>query len=225
MQIAIDGPAGSGKSTVARKIAKKLKFLYLDTGAMYRAVALECLEKKISFREGHELSRLLENMDLYFENDQLFVNGKNVTDAIRLPDLHEAASMVAQMPSVRRALVKRQQDLARCQNVVMDGRDIGTCVLPQAQVKFFLTASLQERAKRRCLELSFANHHVDIKKIEKSLSERDYRDTHREHSPLKKANDAIELDTTNLSIDEVITKILNQVEKVSKDGGHCEGSH
>jgi CMP/dCMP kinase len=190
--VAIDGPAGAGKSTVARAVARALGFTYLDSGAMYRTVALARL------RGRHDV----EALDIAIDNGTVRLDGEDVTHLIRTPEVSEAASAVAAEPAVRAALVAKQRELLAQGNWVAEGRDIGTVVAPDAQLKVFLTASPEERAKRRAAELGLP--------VEQVLSEqrgRDERDTTREHSPLRAADDAVEVDTTGLSIDQVVARI------------------
>lgn len=214
--IAIDGPAGAGKSTIAKKIAKQLGFIYVDTGAMYRAMALHILRKEISADDSAAISRACEDADItiIYENGEqvVLLNGENVNGLIRTEEVGNMASASSVNGDVRKKLVSLQQKLAKTADVIMDGRDIGTCVLPDANVKVYLTASSAVRAKRRFDELTAKGVACDFEKIEKDIIERDERDMNREISPLKQADDAILLDSSDLSIDEVVEKIIGLTE-------------
>lgn len=214
--IAIDGPAGAGKSTIAKKIAKQLGFIYVDTGAMYRAMALHILRKEISADDSAAISRACEDADItiIYENGEqvVLLNGENVNGLIRTEEVGNMASASSVNGDVRKKLVSLQQKLAKTADVIMDGRDIGTCVLPDANVKVYLTASSAVRAKRRFDELTAKGVMCDLDTIEKDIIERDERDMNREISPLKRADDAILLDSSDLSIDEVVEKIIGLTE-------------
>ena len=214
--IAIDGPAGAGKSTIAKKIAKQLGFIYVDTGAMYRAMALHILRKEISADDSAATSRACEDADItiIYENGEqvVLLNGENVNGLIRTEEVGNMASASSVNGDVRKKLVSLQQKLAKTADVIMDGRDIGTCVLPDANVKVYLTASSAVRAKRRFDELTAKGVMCDLDTIEKDIIERDERDMNREISPLKQADDAILLDSSDLSIDEVVEKIIGLTE-------------
>lgn len=210
-QIAIDGPAGSGKSTVAKQIAKQLNFKYLDTGAMYRAVALKGLNLGINL-ENEDEYRFLEDTKIDFQGERIFLDGVDVSSEIRSVEVSKLASLVAKFPYVRDMLVKEQQAIASDENVVMDGRDIGTVVLKDANLKVFLTASVEERAQRRLAERREKGlDSPDLATTIKEISERDYQDSHREVGPLKQADDAIYLDSSDLCIEAVIEKIISLV--------------
>ena len=215
--IAIDGPAGAGKSTIAKAVSKKLNFIYIDTGAMYRAVGLYYLNKNVDLENEFEINGLLDDIKIdltYIDGvQQIILNGENVSNLIRNEEVSSAASVVSTYKKVREKMVSIQQELARVNNVVMDGRDIGTVVLPNADLKIYLTASSEERAKRRYKELLEKGEEVDLETIKKDIEERDYRDMNRENSPLKQADDAILLDSSNMTIDEVIDYILNLCNK------------
>ena len=208
--IAIDGPAGSGKSTVAKQIAKKLGILYIDTGAMYRTVGLYCLENNIDFKDEKQIDTMLQKIDMKIEllegKQEIYLNGKNVTQKIRTQEVGKAASDVAVIFSVRKKLVQIQRNLAQGHSVIMDGRDIGTNVLPNASVKIYLDASVEERTKRRCKELNLSSCQAERIKLE--IIERDKNDKNRKYNPLKKAEDAILLDTSSMEIEQVVNKIL-----------------
>lgn len=211
-QIAIDGPAGAGKSTIAKEIAKRLGWIYADTGAMYRAMALYFIRNNIKADDESAINGALDDIDIsisYTENgQQVNLNGENVNPFIRTEQVSAMTSQVSAYPAVREKLVKLQRQLADEQNVVMDGRDIGTCVLPNAKVKIYLTASSAERARRRYLEYVEKGIESDINEIEKEIIERDNRDMSREVSPLKKADDAVLVDSSDMSIEEVINTII-----------------
>ena len=210
--IAIDGPAGAGKSTIAKKIAKELGFVYVDTGAMYRAMALYFLRSNISNEDEQAISRASENVEItiQYENgeQQVFLNGENVNSKIRTEEVGQMASKSAAVPQVRSWLIDLQRDLAVTQDVIMDGRDIGTCVLPQATVKIYLTASADVRAKRRYDEYRAKGMDCDYEEILNTVKKRDMQDMTRAIAPLKQADDAVLLDTSDLSIEEVVDRIL-----------------
>lgn len=209
--IAIDGPGGAGKSTIAKKLAERLGYIHLDTGAMYRAVTLAALKRKIDFEE-EKLTELAKNSVIDFNKaGEVFLNKENVTEAIRTKAVNEYVSKTAAVKGVRDVLVEKQRQLAQENKVVMDGRDITTVVLADAEHKFFLTASLDERAKRRYQELKNRGQKADFEDIKKSIKRRDKLDSEREHSPLKKAEDAYFLDTTDLEIEQVLQKILSLI--------------
>lgn len=217
IQIAIDGPASAGKSTVAKIIAKKLHYIYCDTGAMYRAVTYAGLLGKVSLADEESLLNLLEKQPISFapfENGQKVFLGKlDVTKEIRSPEVNANVSQVSALKKVREKLVELQQEIANNENIVMDGRDIGTQVLPKAQVKIFLIASVEERAQRRYEENLKNGEVADLQEIKKSIEQRDYLDSHREISPLLKAKDAIEVDTTGKDIPQVVAEILEIINK------------
>ncbi|MBC6975574.1 (d)CMP kinase [Bacillus sp. Xin] len=215
ISIAIDGPAAAGKSTVAKIVAKELSYVYIDTGAMYRTLTYAALEKSVDIENEKSLMAVLKDVNIEFqqgENTQLvFLNGQDVSEAIRTPNVTNRVSIVAKHRLVREEMVRRQQALAEKGGVVMDGRDIGTHVLPNAEVKIFMLASVQERAERRHLENTKKGFASSLEQLKKEIAERDKLDSEREVSPLKKANDALELDTTSLSIEEVVRKIMDIV--------------
>ena len=218
IQIAIDGPASSGKSTVAKIIAKDFGYTYLDTGAMYRAATYIALKNQISPDEPSQLLELLEQYPISFgraeTGEQLvFVGDVDVTNPIRENEVTNAVSAFAAIPVVREKLVALQQEIARLGGIVMDGRDIGTVVLPQAELKIFLVASVDERAERRYKENLSKGIETDLEILKEEIAARDYKDSHRETSPLKQAEDAIYLDTTGLSILEVVEKIKSEAQK------------
>lgn len=215
LNIAIDGPAGAGKSTIAKALAKKLNMIYVDTGAMYRAIGLYCSRKQIAGDDAQAVEAECDNIhvSIVYENGEQVVclNGENVNEQIRTAQAGSMASAVSVHKKVRAKMVELQQKLAADTSVVMDGRDIGTVVLPNAEVKIYLTASSSVRAKRRYDELIAKGQDCDLETLKKEIEERDYRDMNREISPLKKAEDAIELDTSELSIEEVVEAMLKIV--------------
>ncbi len=207
--IAIDGPAGAGKSTIAKIIARRLNYIYIDTGAMYRALTLKALNQGLNLDDEDMLARLAYDTEIRLKvEDRVLLDGIDVTEEIRSNKVSNNVSLVAKVKKVREVMVTLQQDMAKEGGVVMDGRDIGTVVLPNADYKFFLTASVKERARRRYQDLCQAGEEVDLHQIEQEISRRDEMDKDREISPLKQAEDAIEVDSTCLSIDEVVKEIL-----------------
>lgn len=220
--IAIDGPAGSGKSTTAKLLAKKLGYLYIDTGAMYRAVTLYAIKNNLLDNEKKiiELAKQL-NIELKFENGQtkVSVNGKDVTEEIRSLEVNQNVSPVSKIEGVRKILVEKQKEMGKNGGVVMEGRDITTVVFPNADVKIFLTATIDERARRRALEFEQKGQPVDIEKVKQNILERDRIDSSRDVSPLTKSPDAIEIDTSNLSIEQQVDLILEETKKVADKKG------
>jgi cytidylate kinase len=210
--IAIDGPAGAGKSTIAKLISKKKGYIYVDTGAMYRAMALYFIEEGISADEQDKISEMAKNADvtISYENGEqvVWLNGRNVNGLIRTEEVGKMASSSSVNKEVRRKLVELQQALAEKESVVMDGRDIGTCVLPNADVKVYLTADSHVRAVRRFEELKAKGQECDLETIEKDIVDRDYQDMHRELSPLRQAEDATLLDSSYMTIEEVADAII-----------------
>jgi len=215
INIAIDGPAGAGKSTIAKKIAKELDIIYVDTGAMYRAFGLYCIRNNISSDQNDIINNILDDIDIsicYIDGEQqVILNDENVNQFIRDEEVGKMASEVSVNKNVRLKLVELQRNLATKKSIVMDGRDIGTYVLPNATIKIYLNASVETRAKRRHKELLEKGISRDLESIKDEIGKRDYRDMNREFAPLKKADDAIEVDTSNLSIDEVVNKILKMI--------------
>ena len=211
-QIAIDGPAGAGKSTIARRVAKNLGFIYVDTGAMYRAMALFMIKEGIGADETEKIVEKCKTADITIKHENgeqmVFLNGENVNGLIRTQEVGNMASAISVIGYVREKLVELQQKLAETTDVVMDGRDIGTVVLPNAECKVYLTASSKVRADRRFKELTEKGMECDIDVIEKEIIERDYRDMHRDISPLKQADDAVLVDSSDMTIDEVVDKII-----------------
>ena len=215
--IAIDGPAGAGKSTIAKLVAKELGFIYVDTGAMYRGLAVHFLKKGIVPGEVEKIEASCEDakVELGYENgvQQVYLNGENITSQLREEAVGNMASISSAVPAVRAKLLNLQRNLAKEKDVVMDGRDIGTCVLPNAQVKIYLTASSKTRAQRRYDELTAKGVFCDFDEIEKDIIDRDYRDMHRETSPLKQAEDAVLVDSSEMDIDEVVEAIRSIYEE------------
>lgn len=209
-KLAIDGPAASGKSTISQRLAKKLGWTHIDTGSMYRAVTLIALERKIDLANETNYS-FVKDLDIKYQQEKVFVDGRDVTTAIREPIVNENVSLVSSFPSVRKELVALQKKAASEGNVIVDGRDIGTVVMPEADLKIFLIASVDERSRRRLYDLLNSGKEVDINKVKQDLSIRDEKDSTRKESPLVKASDAILLDTTDLSINETVEKIINLV--------------
>src|SRR5690606_10311782 len=217
ISIAIDGPAAAGKSTVAKIIAKKLSYIYIDTGAMYRALTYKALQLSLDLENEEQLLGALQNAKIELqpsENEQLvFIDNKDVTEQIREHDVTNSVSIVSKHRKVRENMVKRQQEWAKLGGVVMDGRDIGTHVLPNAEVKIFLLASVDERAQRRHEENLSKGFESDLEQLKLEIAARDKLDSEREVAPLRKAEDAIEIDTTSLSIDEVVARIMDVVKE------------
>ena len=212
LQIAIDGPAGAGKSSVAKVLARRLGCIYLDTGAMYRAVTWLALQKQVAVDDMDGIKALLQTIELEFKDvdgmQHLYCNGTDVTEAIRTPEISANVSAVSMIPQVREAMTAQQQKIAAGSDVLMDGRDIGTTGLPNARYKFFLTASLEERARRRALELEQKGIAVDMEQLIADIALRDKKDSEREVSPLKQAEDAVLIDTSSLTFDEVVENLF-----------------
>ncbi|MEY8352742.1 (d)CMP kinase [Lachnospiraceae bacterium 54-53] len=222
--IAIDGPAGAGKSTIARSVADKLRFVYVDTGAMYRAMALHFLRNGISPEDEEAISRAAGevNVTISYEDgvQQVILNGENVSGLIRSPEVSAMASAASVYMPVRKKLVELQKELALKENVVMDGRDIGTCVLPDADLKIYLTAGSRVRAERRYKEFLAKGEACSLEEIEKDIIERDTRDMNRENSPLKQAEDAVLIDSSHMSVQEVVHRITELFyERKTEKGG------
>ncbi|HBG11221.1 MULTISPECIES: (d)CMP kinase [Lacrimispora] len=221
--IAIDGPAGAGKSTIARSVAEKLNFVYVDTGAMYRAMALHFLRNGIPADDEVAISKSAGevNVTITYENgmQQVILNGENVSGLIRTGEVSAMASAASVYMSVRNKLVELQKNLALKENVIMDGRDIGTCVLPEADLKIYLTASSLVRAKRRYEELRAKGEECSLNDIEKDIIERDYRDMNRENSPLKQAEDAVLVDSSSMTVPQVVDRILALFQERKTEGG------
>ena len=212
ISVAIDGPDGAGKSTIARRLAAELGYRYVDTGAIYRTVAYFMDLWGVSPKDVDGVNRYIDELTVEIEYDEdglqhMIMNGMDVTKDIRTPDISQKASLISAHACVRDMLLDMQRELAEQNNVVMDGRDIGTVVLPHATVKIFLTASPEVRAKRRCDELSAKGQKVDYNKVLKDIQQRDYQDTHREIAPLKMSRDSIKVDTSDMTIEEVLEKL------------------
>ena len=211
--IAIDGPAGAGKSTIAKAIAEDIGFIYVDTGAMYRAMALYFLRQGIDKTDENAINAVLDKVEITIRYEdgaqQVILNGENVSGLIRTEEVGNMASATSVYKKVREKLVELQKELARQADVIMDGRDIGTAVLPNAPLKVYLTASAHVRALRRWKELTEKGQTADLAKIEEDINERDYQDMHRENSPLVQAEDAVLVDSSEMTIDEVVEKILS----------------
>ena len=218
ISIAIDGPAGAGKSTIARKLAKELGYYYVDTGAIYRTVAYFFDLWGVAPKDIDGISRYIDELTIHIEYDEdgvqhMIMNGMDVTNDIRTQDISQKASLVAAHGIVREMLLDMQRDVAKQHNVIMDGRDIGTVVLPKATVKIFLTASAEVRAQRRCDELNAKGQKANYNQVLKEIQQRDYQDTHREVAPLKMSRDSIKVDTSDLDIDGVVAAIKEIVAK------------
>ena len=227
--IAIDGPAGAGKSTIARRAAGQLGFVYVDTGAMYRAMALYFLRKGINPADEEAVSRTCSEAEVSIRYQdgaqQVLLNGEDVSGQIRTEEVGKTASVVSAYMPVREKLTELQKELAARENVIMDGRDIGTCVLPQAPAKIYLTASVEVRALRRFRELTEKGEACDLEEIKKDIADRDWKDMHREHAPLKQAEDAVVVDSSQMTIDQVVEAILAVAkEKGLKIAGDCEAA-
>ena len=216
ISVAIDGPAGAGKSTIAKLVGKKFDLMYINTGAMYRAVALMAERNDVKPEEVEKLVKLVDTMEMHFENDDLVLNGVNVQEEITMPEISAIVSNYATIPEVRAKLVKLQRNMSEKYDVIMDGRDIGTVVLKDSKFKFFLTASAEERANRRYKELTERGLEVNYDEILSEIIRRDTIDSTREVDPLRKADDAIEIDSSNYNINEVTEIICNYIENILK---------
>ncbi|AEB73300.1 (d)CMP kinase [Lentilactobacillus buchneri] len=220
LQVAIDGPASAGKSTVAKRVAKQFHYIYCDTGAMYRAITLQAIRQGVSFDDVDEIGKIVHASKITFEpsddGQKVFIDGKEITEAIRQEDVTNSVSAVAAIGEVRKQLSAQQQEIAKDGGIVMDGRDIGTAVLPDAEVKIFLIASVAERAQRRYKENIQKGINTPLDELQLEIEARDYKDSHRKISPLTKAKDAVEIDTTSLSIDQVVSKIADVINKTLK---------
>lgn len=210
--IAIDGPAGAGKSTVAKGVAERLGYIYIDTGAMYRAVALKVLQEKIPITDHARITTLANRLDIRFEKvdgeQRIFVDGEDVTEAIRTPEASRLSSAVSAIKGVRKRLVELQRKMGESGGVVMEGRDVGTVIFPNAEVKVFLTASAEERARRRTNQLKEIGIEADIEQVAREISERDLRDSSRSEAPLKQAPDAVLIESDSMTVDQVIDAII-----------------
>jgi len=211
IRIAIDGPAGAGKSTMAKLLAKELEIDYIDTGAMYRAIALKLLRSGTDYEDAEALRAVLDTTDVDYAGGSVFLDGECVDGFIRTPEVSEVASASSAKLEVREKLVALQKAMGQRKSLVMDGRDIGTNVLTDAEYKFYLDASVKVRAKRRALEMEAKGQKVDLAEVEADIASRDYRDMHREHNPLKQAEDAVYVDTSDLTIPEVIDLLKSYI--------------
>ena len=218
--VAIDGPAGAGKSTIARRIAERLGFLYIDSGAMYRAVGLWALRAGVGLADAHRLEQLAREarIELRPEGKRVLLNGEDITEAIRTPEVSQAASMVSTVPAVRRAMVAEQRRMSTEASVVMEGRDIGTVVFPDAGIKIFLDADAQVRAERRLVEAAERGESIDAEVMAREIAERDTRDRTRSEAPLVQAPDAVYVDSTGLGIEQVEEKILKLIRERTSNG-------
>ena len=219
ISIAIDGPSAAGKSSIAKIVAKKLNYVYIDTGAMYRCVGYYCLQNKIDLHDEQAVSQVLENVNITMDNNNfVYLNGNNVSNEIRQDEISMTASLVSGYHDVRAFLVEQQRQMAKGGGVILDGRDIGTVVLPDAELKIYQIASVETRAKRRYLENIQRGLDADEEIIKRDIEQRDYQDMNREISPLKQADDAIVLDTSNLNIEEVVEEVLKLVRQREMEG-------
>lgn len=212
-QIAIDGPSGAGKSTIAKKVAAILNIDYIDTGAMYRAIGYQIKRQGVDMDDASALSSMLSETDVDLHEGKVLLNGEDVSDRIRTPEMSKMASACSALPAVRRKLVELQRAMAKSKSVIMDGRDIGTNVLTDARYKIYLTASVEERARRRYKELLEKGETVTLDEVEADMRQRDYNDSHRRLNPLRKADDAVEIDSTHMNLEQVVERILEIVEK------------
>jgi cytidylate kinase len=228
INVALDGPSGAGKSTIAKAVAKKLEYVYVDTGALYRALAYHVISTGTDLKDEAAVVSSLDNINVelkYIGGAQhVMLEGEDVSDKIRTPEISMGASAVSAIPKVRELLLDLQKDIARKNNIIMDGRDIGTVVLPKAQVKIFLTATAEERANRRFKELQEKGDPSTYEQVLEDIKQRDYNDTHRDIAPLKKADDAVEVDSTKMTLDEVIDEIVRIIrEKTGESSGNSSG--
>lgn len=218
--VAIDGPAGAGKSTIAKIVAAKLEFSYIDTGAMYRAIALKALEEGI-IEDKDAIEKLAERIDITFKADgnlnRVYADGQEITELIRTPEVSNQASFVSSLGGVRAAMLVKQRELGNRGNAVMDGRDVGTCIFPDASIKVFLTATSMERARRRYIELVAKGSKIDIYELKAEIDARDKADSERAIAPLKKADDAVEIDSTKLSIQQTAEMIIEMAKRKMQD--------
>lgn len=215
LKIALDGPSGSGKSTIAKRLSKELDILYLDTGAMYRATALKALKLNVDTFDETGVSGFINdlNLDIKYENgsQQTYLDGENVSEKIREPQVSMAASNISSLKCVRLKMVEMQRKIAESVSCVLDGRDIGSFVLPNADFKFYITASVDVRAERRYKELKEKGYNVDFNSLKNEIEERDYNDSHREFAPLVKAEDAILIDTSNMNVEQVVACVMSHI--------------
>ena len=215
-RVAIDGPAGAGKSTMAKILAKRLGIDYIDTGAMYRAIALKLIRTGTDYTNEEELLKMLADTDVDYYGGRVYLDGEDVSDHIRTPEVSDMASKSSAVPAVRDKLGDTQMAIAKKRSLLMDGRDIGTVIIPDAEFKFYLNASSRIRAYRRVCEMREKGIECDLDTVEQEIKDRDYRDSHRDYHPLKKAEDAIEIDTSDLKIAEVVDKMMEIInEKIN----------
>lgn len=213
IRVAVDGPSGAGKSTIAKAVAQRLSLDYIDTGAMYRAVGYKMLQQGVALSDAEAIRRLLDTTEIDFSNGDTILDGEVISDRIRTPEISKQASDCSALAMVRRRLVELQRKMGGQKSVIMDGRDIGTVVFPDAEYKFFITATPEERARRRFRELSVKDSQLTFEQVLRDINQRDYNDTHREVDPLRKAEDALEIDTTNMTIEEVIESICEEMKR------------
>lgn len=213
IRVAVDGPSGAGKSTIAKAIAERLSLDYIDTGAMYRAVGYKMLQQGVSLSDEAAIGRLLDTTEIDFCKGDTILDGQVISDRIRTQEISKQASDCSALAMVRRRLVQLQRKMGAQKSVIMDGRDIGTVVFPDAEYKFFITAAPEERARRRFAELTAKGSETTFDQVLADINQRDYNDTHREVDPLRKAEDAVEIDTTDMTIEEVIEFICKEMRK------------
>ena len=219
VRIAMDGPAGAGKSTIAKRVARELGIDYIDTGAMYRAFALKILRTGTDLKDADALAALLKDTDVDYAGGSIFLDGENVDGLIRTQEVSETASVSSAVQAVRDKLVAAQQAMGKRKSLVMDGRDIGSKVFPDAELKFYITASSRVRAERRAIDMELAGQPCDVDQIQKEIEARDYRDMHRASSPLVKVQDAIEIDTTDETLEESLARVMGHINSfLSKRG-------
>ncbi len=217
--VAIDGPAGSGKGTITKKVGEKLGLINIDTGAMFRCVTLNMIQEKVTLEEEEKIKEILKNIKIDLkENEEVFLNGINVSQKIREEEVTKMVSPVSVLPMVREKMLILQREMAKGKNVIMEGRDIGTVVFPKANVKIYLDASPEERARRRVKQNQEKGMESSYEEVLKNIMERDKRDLSREIAPLKQAEDAIYIDTSDMTIDEVVDKIIKIIQEKCKDG-------
>lgn len=212
-KIAIDGPSGAGKSTIAKAVAKRLNIDYIDTGAMYRAIGLKMTQNGLPMEESSELQKMLDDTDIDFCSGDVILDGEVINDQIRTPEMSMAASACSALGMVRTKLVQLQRGMGQKKSVIMDGRDICEVVLPDAEYKYYLTAAAEERARRRTLELQEKGQDVTFEQVLEDIQQRDYNDMNRAVTPLRKAEDAVEIDSTSMSIEEVVDFICHPIEQ------------
>lgn len=213
IRVAVDGPSGAGKSTIAKEIARRMSLDYIDTGAMYRAVGYKMLQQGVALSDEAAIRRLLDTTEIDFRGGDTILDGEVISGRIRTPEIARQASDCSALAMVRRRLVELQRKMGGQKSVIMDGRDIGTVVFPDAEYKFFITATPEERARRRYNELIEKDSQITFDQVLSDINQRDYNDTHRQVDPLRKAEDAVEIDTTNMTIEDVIEFICKEMEK------------